>query len=176
MMKGQTLVEALVALGIGVLIISAIAIAILSSLNNAQYSKSQNLASGYAQEGMETARKIRDNDWTTFNNYDGSYCLDKGTTILVEKDPPLAGGCPHGSVMSQNLDIFARQIDIEQDSADCKLSPFPSPTPSPMPSNPTRVRVIVSWSDNKCTDVNNVYCHNVTLTSCFSDANVISAP
>lgn len=175
-MKGQTLIEVLVALGVGVLIVSAIAIAILSSLNNAQYSKSQNLASQYAQEGMETVRKIRDNDWTTFNNYDGSYCLDKGTTTLVEKEPPLAGGCPHGIVGSQNLDTFARQIDIDQNSPDCGLSPFPTPTPSPVPLNPARVRVIVSWADSKCTNVDNVYCHNITLTSCFSDANVILAP
>ncbi|MBI3069818.1 MAG: hypothetical protein HYY87_00750, partial [Candidatus Levybacteria bacterium] len=55
--KGQTLIEVLLALGTAVVVLSATVVAVLSALNNAQFSKNQSLATQYAQEGMEVMRK-----------------------------------------------------------------------------------------------------------------------
>ncbi len=160
---GQTLIEAIAALGVGVVVVTAIVVVVISALNNAQFSKNQNLAAQYAQQGMEIMRQMRDSDWSSFSLYgNGSYCLDKDTTTLFVKDALPVNGCSHGGSNPQNVDVFARRIDIEENSSDCSNSQ-------------TKVLVSVSWSDNKCT-TSNLYCHKVDLVSCFSDFGVVVAP
>lgn len=164
--KGQTLIEILVAMGTAVVIISAITVAVVAALYNAQYSKNQNLASQYAQEGMEIMKKIRDSSWTNFNTLtEPSYCLDKNQTTLAESDKKnttipgcekVSGGQP------SNVDNFSREVDIDKNSDECSLQ--------------TKVSVFVSWSDSKCRDGQNPYCHTVSLVSCFTDFNNVSNP
>lgn len=73
--RGQTLLEVLAALGAGIVILIAITSAVLSSLSNAQFSKNQNLATLYAQQGMEMMRDLRNKDWNSFASRNGSFCL-----------------------------------------------------------------------------------------------------
>lgn len=150
--KGQTLIEILIAMSAAVIVLSAITLTIISALSNAQYSKNQNLATQYAQEGMEVVRKIRDNDWNTFAGFSGKYCLGKGSFSLGSSVP---GACP------QNIDIFVREINIEN-SASC--------------NNGTQAIVRVKWSDGKCGDRTNIFCHEASLVSCFTDANLVPTP
>lgn len=168
---GQTLLEALVALGTSVTIISAIVIAIIIALSNAQYGKNKNLATQYAQEGMEIVRQKRSNDWKNFKDLSGSYCLDKNSTILREKNPASINGCY--SVIGDpvnNVDNFARQIDIG-DSNSCN-------PPGGLPAiNARKITVIVSWNDSKCTDrTTDLFCRKVELVSCLSDFQVVPSP
>lgn len=124
-MKGQTLVEVLLALGTAVVVLSATVVTVLSALNNAQFSKNQNLATQYAQEGMEVMRKMRNSNWTLFSSYSDQYCLDQNSTQLLERDPNTQG------CNGQNVGIFAREVDIEKDSLDCALPcSFKSGVPS----------------------------------------------
>jgi len=55
--KGQGLVEALIALGAAVIIIAAITIAVITAVSNSDFSTEQNLATGFAQQGMEIVRQ-----------------------------------------------------------------------------------------------------------------------
>lgn len=158
-MKGQTLIEALAALAVAVTVVSAITIAALQALNNAQYSKNQNLATAYAQEGMEIVRQIRNKSWTQFKaKTRGAYCLPKGATDVTDGTP---GPNP---VCSVNIDdLFIRQVIIEHNNAlDC--------------ASTSKVSVSVFWSDNKCTGGSNLYCHQTQLVSCFSDFGVVPTP
>lgn len=156
--QGQTLIEALVALGVIAVIMSAIVIAVVSALRNAQYSKNQNLAQQYAQQGMELMRQARDADWGTFSSYATAsvtqYCLDKGSTVLHTRDLSVPHGCSYGGRSPQNIDVFARQVDFTSGTAECG-------------SGNLRVAVSVSWSDGVC-NTSNVFCHKVQLVSCFS--------
>lgn len=161
---GQMLIEVLVALGTAVVVLSATMVAVLSALNNAQFSKNQNIATQYAQEGMEIMRKMRNSNWSAFNALSTlAYCLDKGDTLLNLDDARDDNNTPQGcssdshvfSPLPKNIDdFFARRVDIEEDSALCGGS------------NQTKVTVSVSWSSNKCTR-ENLYCHNVKLVSCL---------
>lgn len=174
-MKGQTLIEVLIALAIAILVVAAIAIVILSALNNAQFSKNQNITTQYAQEGMEIVRNLRSSDWTSFKDLalpPNSYCLDKGRTTLQKtgslekdiRDGNVAGCQGLGSehTTGQNVDnIYAREVDLE------------SPATSPCNSNEIKATVIVSWSDTKCTDTGNVFCHKAQIVSCFSTGNIL---
>ncbi|MCL5433256.1 MAG: prepilin-type N-terminal cleavage/methylation domain-containing protein [Patescibacteria group bacterium] len=161
--KGQTIIEVLIALSVAVVVIAAISISVISALYNSQFSKNQNLATQYAQEGMEILRQIRNSDWTEFSSYSGSYCLDKGSDVLEVKDLGVTNGCSSGGSDNTNIDnFFARQIDVSRQDADCS-------------GNQTKVTATVSWSDNKC-GRDKLFCHEVRLSSCFSDANLIEAP
>lgn len=158
--KGQTLIEALVALGAAVLVLSAIAVAVISALNNAQYAKNQDLATQYASQGIEVMRQLSQTNWTTFLSYNsGKYCLAKDEAL-----PCLAGSQTGSCIQSgglvactPNYGIFVREVDIGQNSNSC--------------SNNALITVIVSWSDSKCTSSGNTYCHKVSLNSCLSNHN-----
>ncbi len=158
--NGQTLIEALVALGAAVLVLSAITVAVVSALNNVQYTKNQNLATQYGQQGIEIMRQISQSSWASFSGYNaGRYCFAKGDTF------PCPLGSSTGSCLGtttscgQNYGIFVREVDIAQSSQiSCSNASI-------------GVTVIVSWSDSKCTDPASPYCHNVILNSCLSNHN-----
>lgn len=151
-MKGQTLIELLITLSITVVIMTAITTAVVRSLNNTENSKLRNVASAYAQEGMELVRTIRGSDYTSFKTYNGMYCLDKGQTTL---------GNSVVSCTSPNADsIFIRSVQIEQNPG-CS-------------TNVARVTVTVAWADSKCPQ-SNPYCNKVPLISCLSSANPVPA-
>ena len=57
--KGQTMIEAIVALVTILLIVTAIAIVIVNGLYNSSYIKNQNEANKLAQQGMEFVRNIQ---------------------------------------------------------------------------------------------------------------------
>lgn len=74
--SGQTLVEMVFALGVAVLVIVALVAATTVAVRNAQFAKSESLASKYGQEGMEKVRAYRDqNSWETFRDGCGGYSL-----------------------------------------------------------------------------------------------------
>lgn len=58
--KGQSLIEVIVAIFIIILVFTAIIFATVLAVKKAQFSKNQNLAEKYAQEGIETVRNFRD--------------------------------------------------------------------------------------------------------------------
>lgn len=155
-MKGQTLLEVLIALAISVVVISAITASVIFALSNAQYSKFQNLATQYAQEGMEVVRKNKNSDYNNFKNLSGNYCIKKDSMILESR-----ASC------NQNVDIFVRGADIHMiktyyGNPSCELGQM-------------KATVYVRWSDSKC-PASDVFCHKVELVSCFSDFNTAPAP
>lgn len=151
MRKGQSLIEALVALGAAVVVVSAITVTVMSSLSNVEFSRDQNLATQYSQQGLEFMRQVSQGNWVLFSSYVASrYCLAKDATAIVPINPAT-------NTCGQNYGNFIREVDIEQNSQSC--------------SGNVKTTVIVSWSDGKCTDINNKFCHNVTLYSCLSNAS-----
>lgn len=57
---GQTLIEVIVVITVGLLVVSALTFATLFSLRNAKFSQNQNQATKLAQEGIERVRAERD--------------------------------------------------------------------------------------------------------------------
>ncbi len=152
--KGQSLVEALVAMTAAVIIVSAIAVAVITSVNNSDFSKNQNLATQYAQEGIEILRNLSQSNWNSFSTYSGTYCLNQGSTTLTI---PTNVNCP------QNINsFFVRQISITQTSDSC--------------SGNAKISISVSWGDGKCTNASNPYCHKVLLDSCLANINSTGLP
>jgi hypothetical protein len=162
--KGQVIVEALVALGAAVVIIGAIAIMVVTSLNNSELAKNQNLATQYAQQGMEVVRELSETDWATFSNpaMSGWSCLNNETNTLSKEDVNGINPPDNSNSCLMENGIFNRRVNIQHEEVSC--------------SNNSKVLVLVGWNDSKCsTDSANLYCHNVTVESCFANIKVVPA-
>ncbi len=71
--NGQSLLEAIVALAVAMLVILALVWVTTVSIRNADFAKKQSQAVAYAQEGMEKVRAYRDqNNWDTFTTNCGN--------------------------------------------------------------------------------------------------------
>lgn len=146
-MKGQTLIEILVALGIIAVIVTALTAVVITSLGNTRYGKDQNLALQYAQEGLEVVRSIRDENYNVFASLsNGDYCLSKNSRTLTT------------SCSSANVDNYLRRVNIENSGCAAGI---------------TRVKVMVSWQDSKCS-ASMPFCHDVDLATCLSAVNPLS--
>ena len=158
--KGQTLVEALVALGAAVVVIAAITIATISGLNNVQYGKNQNLATQYAQEGLEYVRHLSQANWSGFNStYKNNkyWCYKLGSSgLTVDPDYTNSSNClASGS-------IFSRQVRID----------FSGVSPC---IGTALIQSTVLWTDGKCNN-STTYCHTVTVKSCVTDLTTVPTP
>jgi len=64
--SGQSLVEVLVALSLVVIIILGLVRVTITSVRNASFAKDQRVATKYAQEGLENARHLKEEDTAVF--------------------------------------------------------------------------------------------------------------
>jgi Tfp pilus assembly protein PilV len=159
-LKGQSLVETLVAMTIAMILLTVATGSIITALNSTQSSNSRNMAGKYAQQGMEIIRQMRDSNWTTFSALSGSYCMAQNCTSLG------SGSCGSGSSCGTNITGgFSRQVQVAQDSSACPVQGSSSTT------NGTKVIITVSWTDSKCRSNN---CEKIKLESCF--ANLFGNP
>lgn len=149
--KGQGLVEALIALGAAVVIIAAITVAVITAVSNSDYSKSQNLANEYAQQGIEIIQQKNQVNWSDLQasiSASTVWCLPQGATDFS----PVALGLSPCSVNITGG--FVRQLNFTTNSTNC--------------NGQTQIEVTVKWTDGKCSN-NLDYCHKVVLDSCIAD-------
>jgi Tfp pilus assembly protein PilV len=147
--RGQTLIEAMIALASILLTLTAISVAIITSVSNSQFIKNQTLASKYAQAGIELMRNYRNTDPPGFDGREGVYCLGEGNALSEtpgacnpQTDPYIDG-------------VFKREVEFTKNAlVDC--------------DGGTRVSVSVYWQSGKC-DSSNTFCHRSHLVSCFSN-------
>mgnify|MGYP001592910664 CR=1 FL=1 len=72
--NGQTLIEAVVVIAVGIIVVAALVFATIASLRNSGTAKNQAQATKLAQEGLEIVRTSRDRDGA-INNLSGvNYC------------------------------------------------------------------------------------------------------
>lgn len=175
--SGQTLIEVLAALTAAVVIIAAIVSASLNALTNSEFTRDQNTATQYTQQGLELMRDMRNQNIASFSaSYlpDGTYCLASSCTFLNSSN----SDCWQMTGLSckQNVDKFVREVVVAHNSTDCNATPTPSDfLPSILTTN-VKITVNTSWYDNKCSDPANSFCHSVTASTCFSDFTVQPTP
>ncbi len=142
--KGQTIIEAVIALTTIMLILSAISIVVVSSIYNSQFIRNQNLANKYSQQGMEFVRNMQQNDIQQFASYDLiTTCIDENTSTLTTEN------CTSVNVGGTHV----RTIQLNKDVSPCR-------------DGETRVTVTSKWSSSKCPSSNS-FCHSSILSSCF---------
>lgn len=67
--KGQSLMELMIVIAVGLIVFAALTFATITSLRNAHFSRNQLQATKYAQEGVEKVRSIRDRDGSVVANF-----------------------------------------------------------------------------------------------------------
>jgi Tfp pilus assembly protein PilV len=160
--RGEALIEAILALGIISLIITGIVTALISSNSNSNQSKNQNIATAYAQEGIDIARNIKETNFENFRALNGYYCVGNNNTLSSRS----GSNCP--KVSGQ---IYRREIYINRNGNDNRTG---SSVERCETNNSIFVAASVSWNDTKCE--NNSECHKVELNSCFVDLYRLRAP
>lgn len=161
--SGQTLIEVLVALGIAGIVVAAIVTLVTVALKNTQFTKEQHVATEFAQQAMEQIRTIRDTQWSTFASYIPSqgtrrFCLDQDSVSL--RSPPT-------TTCGLNMGTYVRIVEFENNVAPCI-------------GIAAKVTTYVLWRDAKCQQSSSdefvLYCHQVKLSSCFSNTSVLPTP
>jgi type II secretory pathway pseudopilin PulG len=90
MQKGQTLVEAIVVIGMVMLLVTGLISGTTTSLKSSQSGRARSEATKYADEGMELIRLMRDENWTTFASHGGLYCFGSDGLLSL----PVGPSCP----------------------------------------------------------------------------------
>jgi hypothetical protein len=153
--KGQSLVEALIALGAAAVVVSAMAVAAITAVNNADFSKYQNLATHYAQQGIEVIRQKSQLDWIYFSTSSGTFCLNQDSEFFL---PSIGLPLP----CNKNINLNGKAFFVRQ----VVLTPAGSPC-----DNGAHVAVAVKWTDGKC--ASGSFCHKVNLESCISNIDAV---
>lgn len=158
--SGQTLIEAIVALSALLISLAGISIAVIYAVNNTTFIKNQNLASKYAQQGMEYLKNKTDNGETVtlnpavqgkqtddFRNLSGPFCFAENYDISTS-----IAGC-----QTNIQGFFERSVTFEKDT--CGGKPFSG----------SEATVTVKWTSSKCPNDDALrYCHKAEFHSCFS--------
>ncbi len=160
-MKGQTLIEVMVALGVGMIILSAITTIVLTSLKNTEQTTSKDNSNSYAVDGLEKIRNMRDSDNGAFRNFNGNYCFDSSCNGFKGEVDRKCGR--NTNKCEENSRGYIREVNFNKNSSECLVTP----APTNLASNGTQVNVKVSWKSNQCRDANNPYCHSIQVQSCL---------
>ena len=173
--KGQSLVEALIALGVASIVVSAMAVAAITAVNNSDFSKLQSLATNYAQQGIEIVRQQSQTNWTTFDDLAGawdnpsSYCLAQKTPPSFDK-PGVLCDLSAPNIEDQNGKLFfVRVVSLRHIKFNILYTTPSIVHPGCSVSGSIDAITTVSWTDGKCSGGS--LCHDVTLESCFVDIN-----
>lgn len=158
--SGQTLIEAIVALTVLIMVLTAASVAIVSSINNSVYERNEALATKYAQEGIEYIRQYKVGNTTEFDSYTATTrCISSLDPALPPLPTPPATGCATiGTTQYRRSALFT-------DSGRCDIQ-YPNataPTPTSLPGK--NVEITVEWVSGKC--VSGDYCNKVSVESCF---------
>lgn len=164
--KGVILIEAVLALGVIGVILTALVTALVSSVNSSNYTKDQSVATGYAQEGLEIARNDKDVDFSILQN--GTYCLGDGAYSIEGLD---STSSPDADCSGNVESKYTRTIYISTSGNDNRTSGATECSTNPG-SPAVFVESKVSWTDSKCSG--GALCHNVALNSCFANLNRIT--
>jgi len=127
-LHGQSMIEAVVAIGVVILLITGLVAATTSSLQSGQMSKDRTQALQYAKEGLEIVRTIKEAKWSDIPLTEKTYCLAKEQQTL--------GGETLGSC-SINIDSkFTRTVIFSDDVSTCTAT-----------GSCRKVTMIVSWTE-----------------------------
>jgi hypothetical protein len=119
--RGQTLVEAVVIIGLVVLLVTGLIAGTTMSLRTTGIARTRSEAVKYSQEGIELIRTIRDNNWGTFAGFTGWYCFGSdANNNPVAALIPKVGTCQPNITTSDNS--FTRSVQFTPEANRTKIT------------------------------------------------------
>lgn len=85
--SGQTLIEVIIVISVIVMLVTGLVAGTSTSLKTSQSGRSRLQATKYAEEGLEYARNLRDQSWSSFAALQDSYCLGGGASPTLVASP-----------------------------------------------------------------------------------------
>lgn len=152
--KGQSMLEAVAALGVIAIVMTALTIAVLLGLGNSGYSKKENIATQYAQQGMELLRNKRETDGTAFWAYtpNSYYIRETDNSLQPLTGSDICAGVTPPATTPKTAGTYIRTVCVAADASNgCDK----------------KITVSVWWQDGKCPG--NGYCRKASIASCFAD-------
>ena len=144
---GQSLIELMVVMAVGVLVVGALVFATISSLRNANLAKNQSQATKLAQEGIEKVRSIRDRDDGVQFGLGGGDQTEKFSHLWVVKmNENCDGPCYFKLDLSQKSLIGVNSASFETINSNFTRQIWISDIGSSFQNEKT-INVIVVWSD-----------------------------
>lgn len=146
--RGQTIIEVIVVITVGILVVGALTFAVLFSLRNAKFSQNQNQATKLTQEGMEKLRRVKSRDGMvrfiygtpplTTNNFSELWNINMSPECVAEicyftfnSSGQLIGG---SDTSFEPLGSFSRQVQFKDESATYNKE--------------KTITVVVKWTDS----------------------------
>lgn len=160
---GETLIEAILALTMVIVIITGVVTVVITALNGASSNRNESTALNFAQEGMG---QLRDAKSTNFTNFSASYATAGYYCFGQDNVPIDISNCPDTSSNIGSGNLFVRKVYVDLTGR--------SPDGTLKCSSGAYVASLVSWSDGKCKT--SADCHNVGIDSCFYNLNSLTAP
>lgn len=121
--QGASFVEAIIVVAIVSIVVTGLIAGTIGSLRTTNVANARTVAAGYAREGIELARSLRNNSWYDFySRRDQTWCVEKFGTWTA-----LSGSC------AVNVDNFyTRSISLSWDAGTSTMN----------------VAVFVTWPDS----------------------------
>jgi len=150
--QGQSLIELLIAMGVFILVISVIAFLVIDAYVADRLGKELTQATFLAEQGLEVARSIRNNDWSSLS------VGDHGIATL--------GGSWTFSGTSDTVDKFTRVVTVETiDSTRKKVtSQITWDLTDLRPQDVSLVEYLTDWGETISTNCD-AYCQSVGYTN-----------
>lgn len=159
--KGQSLVEVVIGLALAILVLGALINAVITSLYNSNFAKSQAEATKLAQQIMEQVRIKRDTlGYSIFSSTYGSTSDNTGVCYkFTGSDLVSLGGGSCLTAVKQDLGSYAVVSST-------KFKHFIQFTKNPSLCTPncSEIRVSVFWADSNCPRSDS-YCHKSEISS-----------
>ena len=157
--RGQSIVEVVVALALIAAVVLGLVKVTITSINNAAFARDQRSATKYAQEGIENARKLKEEDEVAFWNKSGAEIATFGnftrtiTYTVIEAQKKMDVLVEVSWQDSKGTHKSSLQTYLTKPSGLMLIAtttPIPRPTPTPTP-RPT----CASLGGNYCSQTTN---------------------
>ncbi len=182
--KGETLVEALLALAVATAIATGIVTAVVIALSGTTFDQQTNFAGNYAQEGANLLKDQAAQDFDAMKSEDtgtaGTPYYFGDDQTLNKFDPADFTPCSGSSSTVYNLSdssyppncSYLRTAYINANGCDQRkgtncLTAADKKCPAGI-----FIASVVAWNDSKC-GKNNLNCHKVEIDACLTDLEVL---
>lgn len=149
--SGQMLIEALVALSVFLIALTAITIAVVLAVTNSRFTEDQNGANKWAQDGIEKIRSLGYNEVQTFDLTGDVYTMDSSGTL-------------NNTGNENNVNIENKYIRTATFHRGAGSQPCNS-------AQSIKVTVMVRWNSGKCPSSDR-FCHSSTQSTCITESGI----
>lgn len=143
---GQGLVEVLASLAIAMIVLTALTVASVTSIKNANLAKNTSQANSLAKQGMDSVRAYRDaNPTALFSPAKQDGCYKINTSDPTSLTDNFVGMYTCGTAAAQDVIAgtpYTREVALDMNPAEC-------PTPSGVSTNTcAKITVTIYWTDS----------------------------